>query len=125
MHFGCAGFLGRGYGRSVRRDLDKARAWRQRAKALAPKSARKIAQDRERAKLTERKVAGKPCVARWDEDCRGMAVVLHEPLLRSRGGNPASDEDTIAVCAYCHDAIHRNPVEATARGLMRHAWDQS
>lgn len=113
-----------GVAQRVRRDPAKAQAWRQRSKAMAPRSARKIAQDRKRAQLVERKVHGKPCVARWDDGCHGMAVTLHEPLLRSRGGDPASDADTIAVCSYCHDAIHRNVAEATERGLMRHAWDE-
>jgi hypothetical protein len=78
---------------------------------------------RERRKLIA-KHSGLPCEVRWGAGCYGIGATLHEPLLRSRGGDPASEEGTCWVCAWCHEQVHRNPLEATRRGFMEHSWER-
>ena len=112
-----------GVAQRVRRDPAKAQAWRQRSKAMAPRSARKIAQDRKRAPIVARLRQG-PCEARIEGVCTGRAETAHEPLLRSRGGDPADEAQMIGICHACHRYAHDHPAEATERGLMRHAWDE-
>ena len=51
--------------------------------------------------------------------CSGLAVDLHEPLTRARGGDVLDPANTIAVCRGCHDWIHANPAAATPLGLLR------
>lgn len=46
---------------------------------------------------------------------------VHEPLLRSRGGDPLDPAQCVALCRPCHSWIHANPAEATAGGWMRSA----
>ena len=84
---------------------------------IRPVSKKRAAVNRERKKLLE-KHKDDPCVVVWDTGCTRRMQTLHEPLLRSRGGNPASEEGTIPVCGHCHRRIHDNPREATQRGWM-------
>ena len=53
--------------------------------------------------------------------CAGLAVDLHEPLTRARGGSILDPANTVAVCRSCHDWIHDNPTAATDLGLLRSA----
>ena len=51
--------------------------------------------------------------------CGGLAVDLHEPLTRARGGSILDPANTVAVCRSCHDWIHDHPTAATKVGLLR------
>ena len=51
--------------------------------------------------------------------CHGVAVELHEPLTRARGGSILDPANTVAVCRSCHDWIHDHPKAATDLGLLR------
>ena len=53
--------------------------------------------------------------------CNGLAVELHEPLTRARGGSILDPSNTVAVCRACHDWIHDNPTSATKVGLLKSA----
>ncbi len=53
--------------------------------------------------------------------CNGLAVELHEPLTRARGGSILDPANTVAICRSCHDWIHVNPAAATNLGLLRSA----
>ena len=53
--------------------------------------------------------------------CGGLAVDLHEPLTRARGGSILDPANTFAVCRTCHEWIHAHPKAATAIGLLRSA----
>jgi hypothetical protein len=50
---------------------------------------------------------------------RSASTDAHEPLLRSRGGDPYDPAECIAVCRPCHSWIHDNPKQATVDGWMR------
>lgn len=63
------------------------------------------------------------CRARIDGVCTGLAQDGHEPLLRSRGGDPTDPDQIVLVCRACHDWAHHNPEAAGARGLMKHSWE--
>jgi hypothetical protein len=63
------------------------------------------------------------CRARIDGVCTGLAEDGHEPLLRSRGGDPTDPANIVLLCRKCHDHAHANPRVAEALGLMRHSWD--
>ncbi len=77
---------------------------------------------RKRKKLIAKRI-GAPCEIRWEGYCMGTGVTLHEPLLRSRGGDPASEEGTVWTCSSCHMAVHQFPEEAARRGWMIHSWE--
>lgn len=123
---------------TLRRDFRKAAAWRQRSpwsrkggnrtaknvrqalkrtamRQVSPKQAKR---NRQRTKLLAQIVQGRPCAAKWDEGCTGIAEHGHEPLTRARGGSELDADNVIPVCAYCHDKIHGNPTMATRRGLL-------
>ena len=51
--------------------------------------------------------------------CAGLAVDLHEPLTRARGGSILDPANTVAVCRSCHDWIHAHPAAAASIGLLR------
>lgn len=56
--------------------------------------------------------------------CSGIAVDLHEPILRSRDPsteNILSPERCVAICRACHEWVHANPALATTLGLMKSA----
>ncbi|WP_368861199.1 HNH endonuclease [Frankia sp. AgB32] len=63
------------------------------------------------------------CRARIDGVCTGLGEDGHEPLLRSRGGDPADPNNIVLLCRACHDHAHANPLVAETLGLMRHSWD--
>ena len=46
----------------------------------------------------------------------------HHKLRRSQGGGDVPD-NLLAVCARCHDLIHREPKWAYGKGWMRRSWD--
>lgn len=49
------------------------------------------------------------------------AVHTHHRKLRSQGGGDEAT-NTLRTCAACHLAIHANPSESYARGLLVHSW---
>ena len=56
--------------------------------------------------------------AGYDARCHGLAVELHEPLTRARGGPVLDPVNTVAICRSCHDWFHVNPAAATGLGLL-------
>lgn len=56
------------------------------------------------------------CEARW-EGCTGRAEHAHHKLRRSQGGKH-TPLNLLAVCARCHEQIHRNPDQAVALGHL-------
>ena len=56
--------------------------------------------------------------------CGVMADDLHEPRLRSRGGDPTDFTQVMPVCRDCHSYVHLNPAGATRLGFMKHSWDR-
>ncbi len=77
-----------------------------------------------RREAVEQAVEGKRCVGRlvirigetgtWNI-CEDMATVGHEPLLRSRGGDPTDPKQLVPLCQSCHGWVHANPKEASNR----------
>jgi len=49
--------------------------------------------------------------------CAGRAVHRHHRLRRSQGGDDSPD-NTLDVCFFCHEEIHRNPARAYEQGWM-------
>ena len=85
---------------------------------IRPVSAKRARANRKRT-IVLAILKGQPCAVRWGSGCQGVGTTLHEPLLRSRGGDPTVAEGNVWTCGPCHEAIHANPFEATRRGLMR------
>lgn len=56
------------------------------------------------------------CEARW-EGCTGRAEHAHHRLRRSQGGKHTPN-NLLAVCAWCHEQIHRNPAKAFDLGHL-------
>lgn len=50
--------------------------------------------------------------------CQGVAVDVHEPLTRARGGSIVDPANMVPVCRVCHDWIHAHPTLATEVGLL-------
>lgn len=56
----------------------------------------------------------------WPEVACAGPLVGHEPLPRSRGGDPLNPDEVVLVCLLGHHpAIHANPLLAKKRGLTR------
>ena len=51
--------------------------------------------------------------------CAGLAIELHEPLTRARGGSILDPANTVAICRSCHNWIHDHPKGATELGLLQ------
>lgn len=47
----------------------------------------------------------------------------HEPLMRSRGGDPLDEDQIVTTCAAHHRWAHAHPKEAGQLGLLRHSWE--
>ena len=47
----------------------------------------------------------------------------HEPLMRSRGGDPLDVDQIVTTCASHHRWAHANPTAAVELGLLRHSWE--
>lgn len=89
---------------------------------IAPVSKKRRPLVRKRSELLKAR-QGDPCEVRWDELCTFTGTTLHEPLLRSRGGNPGIEDGNVWLCFNCHFNIHAHPAEAHWRGWMLHAWE--
>lgn len=58
------------------------------------------------------------CEIRWDAKCLRRSAQIHEPEMRSRGTDILDPDRCVAACAYCHDAVHAHPAEATERDWL-------
>lgn len=59
------------------------------------------------------------------ERCKAArATDVHEPLLRSRGGDITDPDQCVALCRSCHDFVHNFPLIALEEGFMKHSWGQ-
>lgn len=94
---------------------------------VSPKTAKR---NRQRAKFRREILLERPrCEAGnsiWTidpsyADCGRVAVDLHEPLTRARGGSVLDPANVVATCRACHEWIHRYPLRATEIGLLRTA----
>lgn len=54
----------------------------------------------------------------WFVACDGAAVDVHEILPRSAGGSVVDESNVLAVCRFCHEAIHANGKRARELGLL-------
>lgn len=61
-----------------------------------------------------------PACQRCDQ---ARSVDVHEPKLRSRGGDPYTKTQCVALCRPCHDWIHANPDLAADEGWMKNSWE--
>jgi hypothetical protein len=61
--------------------------------------------------------AGGYCEARVEDVCSFRASHAHHLVMRSQGGNDTPG-NLLAVCAECHEHIHRNPEWAYERGFL-------
>ncbi len=107
--------------------LDGLKRWRQRSRGFKPNKGdlprtplRPISKKRartlpKRREALEQRVEGQPCVGRAGSICEGAAVVGHEPLLRSRGGDPTDPKQIIPLCGACHEWVHNFPLLASHR----------
>jgi hypothetical protein len=88
---------------------------------LKTRSAKRIREDRVRAKVKADRYALHPiCEVPW---CAHPSEDIHEPLTRARGGSITDPENVRAVCRMHHDLIHLEPDWAHEYGFLRHSWD--
>ncbi len=64
-----------------------------------------------------RERSGGRCECKCSPDCTGRMDTGHEPLKRSRGGDPTDPAQVLAACDRCNFWIEENPTEATRLGL--------
>ena len=93
-------------------------------RSVSPKRAKVQRQRRTmvREELTRRELCEAGATIRFGGHrslCAGLAVDLHEPLTRARGGSILDPANTVAVCRSCHDWIHAHPAAAASIGLLR------
>ncbi len=58
-----------------------------------------------------------------DHRCGLYLMDVHEPKLRSRGGDILDEEANVATCRPCHDWIHQHPEDAERLGLMKASYE--
>ncbi len=99
---------------------------------LNQRSAKRVAEDRERekAKTVVRQRARGGCeaqgvFARNYPEVGGCAgpFDFHEVLTRARGGSITDPENILMVCRRHHDWLTDHPVEAAVVGLVRNSWE--
>lgn len=91
----------------------------QRNKPLRPRSKKTARTYVTRRKVVDLVLARDPwCRIRWDRRCQRYSVDVHEPGMRSRGADICDPEQCVGTCRHCHDMVHANPAEATARGWL-------
>ena len=88
------------------------------AAALGPKRRAFVAEQLDARPMCE---AGKLIRGAHGSSCTVRATVIHEPLLRSRGGSTIDVDNSVAICDPCHRWVHDHPMLATELGLMRSA----
>jgi hypothetical protein len=90
-----------------------------RTTGLKPRSAKNAARYRIRGPLVGALLEAHPwCAIRWDDDCQGRSVDVHEPGMRCRGADICDPAQCVVSCRHCHDQVHANPAEATKRAWM-------
>jgi len=96
-------------------------------KSLSPRSKKTKEVYKERSAFVASFLAANPhCQARWDNECSGRSVDVHEVLPRGAGGAILSEDlsQFMAVCRYCHTMITDNPAEAHRRGFRKWSWEK-
>ena len=81
----------------------------------------------QRRQLVDRLLKERPfCEIKWDDQCWGKAIDVHERKRRSQGGRIVGDPDEayMTACRYCHDKVGANPAESFARGFAIHSWQE-
>lgn len=99
---------------------------------IRPRSAKRVAEDREREKAKEvvRERARGQCEAAhaiWsiEPDIRcGGRFEFHEVLTRARGGSISDPTNLLMTCTAHHRFITEHPVEAASLGLVRNSWTE-
>ena len=88
---------------------------------LRPRSAKQAAVYRDhRVPLVKELLTVRPwCEIRWDSECQGWAVQVHEPRKRSQGADICDPAECVTTCRHCHRQVHGNPAEAARRGWLR------
>jgi hypothetical protein len=94
-----------------------------RSQGLAPRSAKKAAEDRERGKVIRAKFPAGEFHQCAVPGCTSEATDPHEPLARARGGSTTDPDNIVGLCRRHHDEIHLELPWAYALGLLRHSWD--
>lgn len=102
----------------MRRDPDKAKAWRQRSKPIPRESTKRKITNRERRSVLAEVVHGKACAAQLD-GCSGMATDGHELLSRARGGSITDPDNIVPLCRSCHRFVTEHPAWAQEHGWAR------
>lgn len=92
-------------------------------------SAKRAAENRIRRKMVAGIVGGPcetcPVIQTWDprHPCDGVAVEVHEPLTRARGGSIVDPDNAMGTCRRGHDWIHGHPSKSAELGLLLHSWE--
>ena len=109
----------------MRRDPEKARAWRERSKPLERSAGLKQRSTKRAAELREYRKVTAPL---RDSRCafagctRVMEDVNHvKPL--GRGGSFLDPSNHVPLCRAHHDWVTVHPAEAHALGLTLHSWE--
>lgn len=93
---------------------------------LRPRSKKTEKRYRVRRVLVAELLEQRPwCEIRWDDRCQGRAVDVDEILSRGRGGDYCDPDNCQTACRPCHDAKHSYPLEAVARKVARHSWEDA
>jgi len=91
----------------------------QRSGRLRPRSKKTEARYVTRRQVVAGVLAAFPwCQIRWDRDCEGRSVDVHEPRKRSHGADICDPAECVATCRHCHNQVHGHPAEAEARGWL-------
>lgn len=91
----------------------------QRKAGLKPRSKRMARTYVDRRALVAALLSAHPwCQIRWDRDCQGRAVDVHEPLTRARLGSVTDRANCVTTCRHCHDQVHNHPAAARERGWL-------
>ena len=87
---------------------------------LAAQSAKRKKVAPLRAKFVRDQLTARPvCEVKVARVCRGLAVDIHEPFTRARGGSILDPANTLALCRDCHSYVHAHPKWANERGYLR------
>ena len=77
----------------------------------------------ERIPLVMAAIAEQPWCQLQFPGCWGRATALDEIKSRARGGSITDRANCVPTCGPCNTYKEDHPLEALARGLARHAWD--
>ena len=97
-----------------------------RTKPIKPVSDKRKALAPERRELVQRLLRERPfCEVKWDDQCWGKSVDVHEIKRRSQGGQivGGKDYEYMTACRHCHHLLTINPTKAFALGFAIHGWE--